>query len=41
MATDGDMEAHAETYAGFTSLLKWGTAVTFAAVAIVILLIAN
>ena len=41
MATDGDMEAHAETYEGFISLLKWGTVVSFAVTVIVVFLIAN
>ena len=41
MANDGDMKAHAETYAGFTSLLKWGTVVSFAVTVIVVFLIAN
>ena len=41
MATDGDLEAHNETYAGFISLLKLGTAVTLVTTVVVVLLIAN
>ena len=41
MAANGDLEAHSDTYAGFISLLKWGSAVTFVITVIVIFLIAN
>ena len=37
----GDLKAHEGTYTGFISLLKVGTAISFALAAIVILLIAN
>ncbi len=36
-----DMKQANQSYAGFLNLLKWGTAATVIATAIVILLIAN
>ena len=41
MASGNDMRAANETYAGFTSLVKWGTILTTIVAAGVILLIAS
>jgi len=40
MASGNDIKAAEETYAGFVSMVKWGTIVTAIAIAIVIVLIA-
>ncbi|PKB25025.1 aa3 type cytochrome c oxidase subunit IV [Novosphingobium kunmingense] len=40
MASGNDMKSHNSTYTGFLGMLKWGTAVTIAVTALVILLIA-
>ena len=39
MATGNDMKAHNSTYTGFLGLVKWGTIITVAITALVILLI--
>ncbi len=41
MAENGDIKAHSDTYQGFLTLLKWGTAATLIAAAIVVFVIAN
>ena len=41
MATDNDMRAHSETYAGVISLFKWGSVAAAIVGIIVILLIAG
>ena len=41
MAIDGELNRHEQTYSGFTSMLKWGTAGCFLAVLIIIFLIAS
>lgn len=40
MASNGNLNSALETYEGFLSLLKWGTAISIAAAALVIVLIA-
>ncbi|MBP6379821.1 MAG: aa3-type cytochrome c oxidase subunit IV [Sphingorhabdus sp.] len=40
MAGNQDMRAASETYSGFLSLLKWGTIVSVAVAALVVLIIA-
>ncbi|MEQ1549634.1 aa3-type cytochrome c oxidase subunit IV [Sphingorhabdus sp.] len=40
MAGNQDMRAASETYSGFLSLLKWGTIVSVAVAAFVVLIIA-
>lgn len=41
MANNGDLNAHEQTYTGFTALLKWGTIASAVTALIVVLLIAN
>jgi len=41
MASGNDIKAATETYAGFTSLVKWGTIATVILVAGVVALIAS
>ncbi len=41
MAINGDLQAHEKTYSGFTSLLKWGTVISFVTGILVVFLIAN
>lgn len=45
MATDGDarkdLRAHETSYARFTGMMKWGTALALITGAIVVLIIAN
>lgn len=41
MASNNDMKAHNETYVGVMSFLKWGTIVSAAVGALVIILIAG
>ena len=41
MAGNGDMQFHESTYSGFMRLLKWGTILSVAIAAIVVLLIAG
>jgi hypothetical protein len=41
MASNGDMNAHENTYSGFTVFLKWGTVISFITALIVVFLIAN
>ena len=41
MASDGNINAHEQTYSGFTALLKWGTVAAFLTGLAVIFLIAN
>ncbi len=41
MADEMDMKAHAATYSGVMSLLKWGTIVCFILAAAVIFMIAG
>lgn len=40
MASGNDMKAHNSTYTGFLGMLKWGTIITIAITALVVLLIA-
>jgi len=41
MADSGDIKAHAQTYAGFMSMVKIGSLVCFLGAMIVVFLIAN
>jgi hypothetical protein len=41
MVSDGDINAHEQTYSGFTALLKWGTIASFIVGLIVVFIIAN
>lgn len=41
MAAEGNMDSANQTYAGFVSLMKWGTIASVAVGALVILLIAS
>lgn len=40
MASGNDMKSHNSTYGGFLGMIKWGTIVTIAITALVVLLIA-
>lgn len=40
MASEGNMDNATQTYAGFVSLMKWGTVASIIVTAIVVLLIA-
>ena len=39
MANDVDLQAHENTYAGFTTMLKWATGVAFVTAFILVLVI--
>ncbi|MEJ7933452.1 aa3-type cytochrome c oxidase subunit IV [Sphingobium sp. AN558] len=39
MATDGNMKSATQTYSSFVSVVKWGTIVSVALAALVVLLI--
>lgn len=41
MASDGNLKSANQTYAGFTSVMKWGTVATIAVAAMVVLLISS
>ncbi|WP_022683047.1 aa3-type cytochrome c oxidase subunit IV [Sphingobium bisphenolivorans] len=41
MASEGNMDSANQTYAGFVSLVKWGTIASVALAALVVLLIAS
>lgn len=41
MAIEGEKQAHEQTFAGFMTLVKWGTIVCFVIAAIVVLIIAR
>ncbi|WP_062117959.1 MULTISPECIES: aa3-type cytochrome c oxidase subunit IV [Sphingobium] len=41
MASEGNMESANQTYAGFVSLVKWGTIASVVLAAIVVLLISS
>ncbi|WP_037462520.1 aa3-type cytochrome c oxidase subunit IV [Sphingobium herbicidovorans] len=41
MASEGNMESANQTYAGFVSLVKWGTIASVILAAIVVLLISS
>ena len=41
MAAEGNMESATQTYAGFVSLMKWGTIASAVVGALVVLLIAS
>lgn len=39
MATDGEIKAHKQTYAGFTAMMKWGTIAAFISGLLIVFLI--
>ena len=41
MASEGNMKSATQTYAGFVSLMKWGTIASAAVAALVVVLIAH
>lgn len=41
MASDGNIKSATETYAGFIGVMKWGTIVSIAVAALVVLLISG
>jgi hypothetical protein len=41
MASDNNMDSAKETYGGFTSLVKWGTIISFVVAAVVVVLIST
>ncbi|WP_336972716.1 aa3-type cytochrome c oxidase subunit IV [Sphingobium aromaticiconvertens] len=41
MASEGNMKSANQTYAGFTSVMKWGTIASIAVAALVVLLISS
>lgn len=41
MASNGDLKHEIKTYEGFLSLMKWGTIVSIATAALVVILIAS
>lgn len=41
MAFEGNMKSANQTYAGFTSVMKWGTIATIAVAVLVVLLISS
>jgi hypothetical protein len=41
MASENNMDSAKETYGGFTSLIKWGTILSFAVGAFVVVLISS
>lgn len=41
MASEGNMDSANQTYAGFVSLVKWGTIASVVIAALVVLLIAS
>lgn len=41
MANSGDINAHQKTYAGFTTLVKWGTIMTAVVTFAVVMIVAN
>jgi len=41
MAEGGDIKAHAQTYAGFTTMIKISSVVTFVLTMLVVILIAS
>lgn len=41
MGSNGDLNAHEQTYSGFTALMKWGAVATFIVGMIVILIISR
>lgn len=41
MAKNGEIKAHEQTYSGFTTLLKWGTILSFIVAMIVVFIIAG
>lgn len=41
MASEGNMKSANQTYAGFTSVMKWGTIASITVAALVVLLISS